>query len=302
MDASILQLASYKFKFGFPINSLRSRVHTEDKEFKFVYPWLFLRKFFTEEKVADFVLRYTKLYKESLKKLCWARRLLDLILSVPYVKGVFVTGSVASFNALPEDDIDLWIWTDPGRLFTTRLLLILTLKDLMRRRTDTNVKDKLCLNFFSALPVGKLFAEDLSFATQVVEAIPLYLEKVALYLDFLQANSWIARWYKDWYAYMLRELGEFKEQEYKFECDLSRFKYEFKARGDKPGGLPLPLSNLARFIPERIAGFVQITRAFPHTRTVGGNVKLKNILSRLKVIHRVRHLVTWENTFTLVLD
>ncbi len=302
MDASILQLASYKFKFGFPINSLRSRVYTEDKEFKFVYPWLFLRKFFTGEKVDDFVQRYSKLYNESFKKLCWARRLLDLILSVPYVKGVFVTGSVASFNALPEDDIDLWIWTDPGRLFTTRLLLILKLGNLMRRRTDADVKDKLCLNFFSALPVGKLFTEDLSFATQVVEAIPLYLEKVSLYLDFLQANSWITRWYKEWYAYMLRELDEFKEQEYRFECDQSRFKYEFEARGDNPVGFPWWLLNLARFIPERIAGFVQVTRVFPHARTVGEKARLENIWTRLKVVPRARHLVTWENTFTLVLD
>lgn len=54
--------------------------------------------------------------------------------SVPWIEGVFITGSTAMNNAMPTDDLDLMIVTKPNRLWLTRMLVVLVSSVLGKRR------------------------------------------------------------------------------------------------------------------------------------------------------------------------
>lgn len=131
-------------------------------------------------------------------KLKWdvASNAARVLLRIPTVRLVGVTGALAMNNAAQDDDIDFFVVTTKGALWVTRGVATLILDFLGKRRKpgDVSVRDKICLNMFMSeddLAVDKK-RWDLFSAHEVLQMKPLW-QRGAVYRNFLHANKWVAR-------------------------------------------------------------------------------------------------------------
>jgi hypothetical protein len=105
------------------------------------------------------------------------------IARLPLVRMVGVTGALAMNNARPDDDIDLFILSQPGRLWLSRLLVLGVVKLAARQGYV------LCPNFFLSTDHLRLSERNLFTAHEVVQMIPL--ERNRWYEAFIDANGWV---------------------------------------------------------------------------------------------------------------
>lgn len=111
-----------------------------------------------------------------------ARRWAARIASLPCVRLVAVTGALAVNNPAPNDDIDLLIVTEPGRVWLARALVVGLVR--LARRTGVH----LCPNYVlsrSALAQGR---RDLFVAHDLLHMVPL--SGLEVYAEMRQANRW----------------------------------------------------------------------------------------------------------------
>ena len=113
-----------------------------------------------------------------------AKRYGARIARLPFVRLVGVTGALAMNNARPDDDIDLFILAQPGRLWLCRLLVLGMVKLAARRGYV------LCPNFLLSTGHLRLSERNLFTAHEVVQMVPL--ERNHWYRAFIEANSWVA--------------------------------------------------------------------------------------------------------------
>lgn len=139
---------------------------------------------------------YLKRFRQAQLKWKITRRVGRVLQYVPFVRGIFVTGSLAIMNTNEESDLDLLMITHPKRIWITRLLLLLVTQLTGRRRThwDRKAPDKICLNHYVtenslaiARPIRTLYT-----AMLYTHLVPL--TGLELYTEFQQVNSgWLKR-------------------------------------------------------------------------------------------------------------
>lgn len=139
---------------------------------------------------------YLKRFRQAQLKWKITRRVGRLLQYVPFVRGIFVTGSLAIMNTNDESDLDLLIVTHPKRIWLTRLLLLFVTQLTGRRRThwDRKAPDKICLNHYVtetslavARPIRTLYT-----AMLYTHLTPL--AGLDLYEKFQQQNAgWLKR-------------------------------------------------------------------------------------------------------------
>lgn len=134
--------------------------------------------------------------KEARKKIKIAERVARFLKLIPFVKMVAVTGGLGIGNAKPEDDIDLLIVSQKGKIWTTRFLATILAELFLKRRRpgDKEIADKICLNMFLdedhlAVPKNE---RDLFTAHEVVQLKVLW-DRDDTYQKFLVANQWVER-------------------------------------------------------------------------------------------------------------
>ena len=113
-------------------------------------------------------------------------RPLSIIRSMPFVRMVALSGSLAHLNADPEADLDLFVITRPARVWSVTLTTLALARLLGWRK-------RLCLNYVvseRALMVGPA---DLFCANQIVHLQPLIGRET--YVAFLESNRFIERFY-----------------------------------------------------------------------------------------------------------
>jgi hypothetical protein len=112
-----------------------------------------------------------------------ARRYAHWLALTPFVRMVAVTGTLAVNNVEAADDIDLFIVTQPGRLWLCRALVILLV------RLAALAGDELCPNYF--LSERHLVFDDrtLFAAREVTQMVPLYGPEV--YWRIRRLNRWV---------------------------------------------------------------------------------------------------------------
>lgn len=109
------------------------------------------------------------------------RRLLQFVCIFPFVQATALSGAIAFYNCLPEDDIDLFLIVDPRRVWLVYFFLALFLKLVGKRNL-------VCLNYLYAKKDLTVQDKDFFVAHQIANLLPLAGNVV--YEKFLRANSW----------------------------------------------------------------------------------------------------------------
>ena len=123
------------------------------------------------------------------------KKYLPLFRFLPFVRGVFVSGSLATGTVRESSDFDFLVISQPNRLYTLRLFSVIFFDMLGIRRkpkhTDVEIKDKICLNHYlssSSLVMKDQLVEGMFLYTRLV---PTYMRNEMLINHFFQANEWI---------------------------------------------------------------------------------------------------------------
>ena len=97
-------------------------------------------------------------------------------------------------NASNKDDIDLFIIASTNRIWTTRLVCLITatLFGIKRSRLEKNVSDKVCLNLFFDEKNIEMpnFKRNYYIAHEIIQLKPL-INKDYTYEMFLYRNRWV---------------------------------------------------------------------------------------------------------------
>ncbi|MEX0986736.1 MAG: hypothetical protein WD052_04600, partial [Bacteroidales bacterium] len=111
-----------------------------------------------------------------------------IISRFPFVRGVFLSGSISKGFMAENDDIDYFIISAPGRLWLSRTLLTVFKKVFL-----FNSYRNFCLNYFITAHQLEIKERHLYDATEIVFLIPIYNRE--LYEEFLGKNSWVKNYF-----------------------------------------------------------------------------------------------------------
>ena len=107
-------------------------------------------------------------YRASKHKIDRARRFARLARFIPWVRTIYACNSLGFLCAKSESDIDLFIVTNKGRIWSARFFSVLLAKLFFGRPTRAHATDGICLSFFAvqgahlskmALPGGDVYYE-----------------------------------------------------------------------------------------------------------------------------------------------
>ncbi len=116
----------------------------------------------------------------------WGR----LLAFVPFVRAVFVSGSLVFHNAHLNSDLDVLIIAKYGRIWTTRVLATGLVGLFGRRRHGDKIQDRMCFNHFLTDQSLRMPYPSLYNAVTYSRLIPLF-ELGVTQAQFLAANPWI---------------------------------------------------------------------------------------------------------------
>jgi len=137
---------------------------------------------------------YPKLLRErnkySKEKYAKARTYLAIIRHVPSVRLVAITGALAMNNSTRHDDIDFFVITAPGMLWTTRFFVNLVLYPFKRSPKSKHQNNKACLNIFIDETDLQIKEQNIYTAHEIAQMGPMF-EKGNTYQKFIKSNKWI---------------------------------------------------------------------------------------------------------------
>jgi predicted nucleotidyltransferase len=113
-------------------------------------------------------------------------RILQLMARTPFVRMVAVSGSLAHLNAEPSADLDVFVITAPGRVWSVTLSILVMARLLGYRR-------RLCLNYIVSERALSIEPADLFAANQIIHLKPVCGRDV--FGRFVAANPFVAAMY-----------------------------------------------------------------------------------------------------------
>lgn len=117
-----------------------------------------------------------------------AKKKSKLIAKFPYVRAVFISGSLSK-GVMPDDgDIDYFIITKTNRLWIARTLLILYKKLFL-----LNSRKYFCVNYFIGEDNLEIENKNRFTATEIITLMPMV--NMELYNKFLEKNNWVDEFY-----------------------------------------------------------------------------------------------------------
>lgn len=134
-------------------------------------------------------------YAISFGKIKKARLIGGLLRFVPGLRMLAVCSNVAYFNASADADIDFFIITADGRIWTVRFWATLLMKILAQRPTKKKMKNKICLSYFVtnnylSLEHTQVCAQDFHLIYLLSEYLPIYSEN-KIWQEFCSTNVWL---------------------------------------------------------------------------------------------------------------
>lgn len=127
--------------------------------------------------------------QESLKKLNKANYWKIILKKCPYIRAIFIVGSVGMGNARLESDIDFLIIVKDGRIFMARAILSFVTQIFALRRNNKKVANRFCLNHYLTesnleLPYKNEYDKNL-----YTNGLKVLFDKDNFYEKFLSANN-----------------------------------------------------------------------------------------------------------------
>lgn len=113
-----------------------------------------------------------------------ARKYAAIAAAFPFVRAVFISGSLSKMVMKQDSDIDFFIITEPGKLWICRSLLTMY-KKLFLGNSHRNF----CLNYFIDSDNLEIPDKNIFTATEIAFLIPMY--NYPLYQAFMENNTWI---------------------------------------------------------------------------------------------------------------
>ncbi len=146
---------------------------------------------FGRERIVEKRLRRKKLADRKWKKL---RRVFRLLAAVPFVRGIFVSGSLAMENSKEDSDVDIIVVARSGRIWTVRTFMTAFTFLLGVRRHGDKTRDRICLNHYITdksllIPFGSLYN-----AESYAHLLSVYREDDAIFRRFQEENDWLGRY------------------------------------------------------------------------------------------------------------
>jgi hypothetical protein len=111
-----------------------------------------------------------------------------LIGKFPYVKGVFISGSLSKGTMGDDGDIDYFIVTSPGRLWVARTLLIFYKKVFL-----LNSRKYFCINYVVDENSLAIEHQNRFTAMELVTLLPMV--NAPLYEEMISKNHWLRTYY-----------------------------------------------------------------------------------------------------------
>lgn len=124
-------------------------------------------------------------WRHMLRKAWWLQ-------AVPFVRGIYASGSLAVGNTSATSDWDIFIVAQGGRLYTTRIGLLATawLLRALRTKHDQTASDKFCFNHYVTTNGLSMRHRSIYVAHGLAVLVPIH--NPHRYLERLwQANQWI---------------------------------------------------------------------------------------------------------------
>jgi predicted nucleotidyltransferase len=112
-----------------------------------------------------------------------AKKISSFISAFPFVRGIFLSGSVSKGYADKDSDIDYFIVTSPGRLWLARTLLILFKKIFL-----LNSRKYFCLNYFIDTDHLEIPDRNIFTAVELNYLLPTYNQSI--YHRIRECNEW----------------------------------------------------------------------------------------------------------------
>lgn len=207
VETAILQTLGYSSIFNYPLslyqvsNFLLSKRRVSLNVLTSSLNYL-IKSSKVKEKDGKYYLYKTKTVpwedrrKNSLTLFKSAYEIAEVLKKIPWIEFIGVTGSIAAFNAIKNDDIDLFIVTKKNRVWLTRGFVFLVLKMLGMLRTEKNPARMICPNIFvgeDALSWDKS-KRNVYVAHEIILMHPIY-DCNNIYMRFLDSNNWVFRYF-----------------------------------------------------------------------------------------------------------
>lgn len=136
----------------------------------------------------------------KIKRALWVARLFSFL---PWIKMVSIGNIMGAHNLRDGSDIDLFIVTEPRRIWITRFFCVILMKILWLRPKKDAVRDKICLSFFISeefLNLKYMMLDknkDAYFIYWLTGLVPIY-DKKDIYSKFIKENHWIYEYLPNW--------------------------------------------------------------------------------------------------------
>lgn len=201
LASNILVVVMYSDLFKYPLSAedIHNRLKSNNRSIDEVQDTIteivslgFLKKtgkFYStleiDEKMVNRRLKGNDLARKKLKQ---AFKISKFINHFPYVRAVFLSGSISKNYMEPDGDIDYFIVTEPNRLWFSRTFLILFKKIFL-----LNSRKHFCLNYFVDTNKLEIDEKNLFTATELLTLIPTV--GASIYDQMIVDNKWFAQYY-----------------------------------------------------------------------------------------------------------
>jgi hypothetical protein len=145
--------------------------------------------------VEELVATRHERFLDAMRKFGKLQRVARWFATIPAVEGIAAVNTLAWWNTKPESDIDLYIVVKPGRIWSTRFMLV-TPFAVMGMRPGNRSQDPFCFSFFCtserlALKDLQIENDDPYLAFWSRSLMPLY-DRGNVFKQFVQQNTWAA--------------------------------------------------------------------------------------------------------------
>ena len=174
---TIDEIASFS---QFSLDEIKQSLNELTKD-KFIF---FKTNFYSILDDNELIERRVKGNEQAAKINNKAKKVSRLISQFPYVRGVFISGSLSKGYFAHDDDIDFFIITKPNRLWFARTTLIAYKKVFL-----LNSKKYFCVNYFMSDDALEIAQKNRFTATEFVTLMAMNGKGV--YNKILNHNNWI---------------------------------------------------------------------------------------------------------------